>query len=119
VVVINLFQNDSWLVEKRLDPVPNEAQRIQAYVDFVGRIRSVYPEAYIICALGSMDATKAGSAWPDYISAAVARIKTEQNDQRIDTLFFPFKEFYKHPRVHHHRADAELLTTFIQQKMDW
>jgi len=119
VVVINLFQNDSWLVEKRLDPVPNEAQRIQAYVDFVGRIRSVYPKAYIVCALGSMDATKAGSAWPGYISAAVARIKTEQNDQRIDTLFFPFKEFYKHPRVHHHRADAELLTTFIQQKMDW
>lgn len=119
VVVINLFQNDSWLVEKRLDPVPTEAQRIQAYVDFVGRIRSVYPKAYIVCALGSMDATKAGSAWPDYISAAVERIKTQQNDQRIATLFFPFKEFYKHPRVHHHRADAELLTTFIQQKMDW
>ena len=119
VVVINLFQNDSWLVEKRLDPIPNEAQRIQAYVDFVGRIRSVYPKAYIVCALGSMDATKAGSAWPGYISAAVARIKTEQNDQRIDTLFFPFKEFYKHPRVHHHRADAELLTAFIRQKMDW
>lgn len=119
VVVINLFQNDSWLVEKRLDPVPNEAQRIQAYVDFVGRIRNVYPEAYIVCALGSMDATKAGSAWPGYIAAAVERIKAEQNDQRIDTLFFPFKEFYKHPRVQHHRADAELLTAFIQQKMDW
>lgn len=119
VVVINLFQNDSWLVEKRLDPIPDQAQRIQAYVDFVSRIRSVYPKAYIVCALGSMDATKAGSAWPGYISAAVERVKAEQNDQRIDTLFFPFKEFYKHPRVHHHRANAKLLTNFIQQKMDW
>lgn len=119
VVVINLFQNDSWLVEKRLDPVPTDAQRIQAYVDFVSRIRSVYPKAYIVCALGSMDATKEGSAWPGYIATAVERIKTEQKDQRIDTLFFPFKEFYKHPRVHHHQQDAALLTRFIQQKMDW
>lgn len=119
VVVINLFQNDSWLVEKRLDPVPTDAQRIQAYVDFVDRIRSVYPNAYIICALGSMDATKEGSAWPGYIRAAVERIKIEQKDQRIDTLFFPFKEFYKHPRVHHHQQDAALLTAFIQQKMGW
>jgi hypothetical protein len=119
VVVINLFQNDSWLVDKRLDPVPTEAQRIQAYVDFLTSVRRHYPHAFIVCTLGSMDATKAGSPWPGYIAAAVERIKTEQQDQRIDTLFFPFKEFYKHPRVHHHQENAALLTQFIREKMHW
>lgn len=119
VVVINLFQNDSWLVEKRLTPVPTETQRIQAYVDFVTSIRRHYPNAFIVCTLGSMDATKAGSPWPGYISAAVERLRTEKKDQRIDTLFFPFKDFYKHPRVQHHQENALLLTQFIRTKMGW
>lgn len=119
VVVINLFQNDSWLVERRHDVMLNDNHRIQAYVDFVSNIRRVYPKAFIVCALGSMDATKEGSDWPGYISAAVERMKNEQKDTKIDTLFFPFKDFYKHPRVHHHQADAELLTQFIREKMQW
>lgn len=119
VVVINLLQNDSWLVEKRLNPIPTEAQRIQAYDHFLSQIRHRYPNAFIICALGSMDATKPGSPWPGYINAAVERRKREHQDQRIATLFFPFTNFYKHPRVHHHRANAELLTEFIRQKMQW
>lgn len=119
VVVVNLFQNDSWLVERRHDVMLNDNHRIQAYVDFVSEIRRVYPKAFIVCALGSMDATKEGSDWPGYISAAVERMKNEQKDTKIDTLFFPFKDFYKHPRVHHHQADAELLTQFIREKMQW
>lgn len=119
VVVINLFQNDSWLVERRYDVMLNDNHRIQAYVDFVKSIRRVYPKAYIVCALGSMDATKEGSAWPGYITTAVERIKKEQKDKRIDTLFFPFTDFYQHPRVHHHQDNAKLLTAFIRQKMRW
>ncbi len=119
VVVINLFQNDSWLVEKRLEPVPTDAQRIKAYVDFVESVRARYPEAYIVCALGDMDAVKQGSPWPGYIEAAVAQVRARHPGAAIDTFFFPFKEFYKHPRVHHHRENAALLTAFIRQKMDW
>jgi hypothetical protein len=121
VVVINLFQNDAWLIdrEKRLNPVPTDDQRVQAYVDFVKTIRGKYPKAYIVCALGSMDAVKEGSKWPGYVSAAVARIKADNPQENIDTLFFDFTGYTAHPRVKQHRANAEKLTGFIKQKMGW
>ncbi|MEP6505782.1 MAG: SGNH/GDSL hydrolase family protein [Betaproteobacteria bacterium] len=121
VVVINLLQNDRWLIERehRLDPEPTDAQRIQAYVDFVGTIRKKYPDAFIVCALGNMDATQTGSKWPGYVRDAVARLKQEQGDGRIDTLFFEFTGFGAHPRVKHHQAMAARLTAFIKDKMHW
>lgn len=121
VVVINLFQNDNWLIdrEKRLKPAPSDEQRIQAYVDFVGRIRAVYPKATIVCALGSMDAMREGSKWPGYVTAAVARIRDKQHDDKIDTVFFEFTGYGAHPRVKQHQANAAKLTAFIRQKMGW
>jgi len=120
VVVINLMQNDSWLIgrDKKLQPDPSDAQRIAAYQTFVARVRSLYPKAYIVCALGSMDATKAGSVWPGYVSQAVTNLQ-EKGDQRIDTLFFPFTGYGHHPRVRHHQANADLLTAFVRKKMGW
>jgi hypothetical protein len=121
VVVINLMQNDHWLIDdhKRLVPMPDDAQRVQAYKGFVQKIRALYPKAYIVCALGSMDAIRPGSRWPDYVRGAVAQIREEQNDQRIDTLMFEFTGYTAHPRVRHHQANAALLTAFIRQKLDW
>ncbi len=120
VVVINLFQNDSWLVdrEKRLQPAPTDAQRVQAYINFVRSVRAKYPKAQIICALGSMDAT-ATPKWPGYITTAVERMKKENNDQKLDTIFFEFTGFGGHPRIAQHKANAEKLTVFIKQKMNW
>lgn len=121
VVVINLFQNDSWLTDRehRLIPNPTDEQRIQAYIDFVKKIRSKYPKAYVICALGSMDATKTGSKWPGYINTAVSRIKQENPQEKMDTLFFEFTGYEAHPRVKQHQANAAKLTAFIKQKMNW
>jgi len=121
VVVINLFQNDSWLTDRdhRLNPNPTDEQRIQAYMDFVKTIRSKYPKAYIVCALGSMDATKEGSKWPGYITTAVARLKQENPKEKMDTIFFEFTGYGAHPRVKHHQANAAKLTAFIKEKMKW
>ena len=121
VVVINLFQNDKWLIDRehRLKPTPSDEQRIKAYLDFVKSIRGKYPHAYIICALGSMDATEAGSKWPGYITAAVTRMKKEDPGEKIDTLFFEFTGFGGHPRVKQHQANAAKLTAFIRGKMGW
>jgi len=120
LVVINLFQNDAWLVdrEKRLQPMPTDAQRVQAYIDFVRSIRAKYPNAQIICALGSMDAT-ATPKWPGYITTAVERMKKENKDQKLDTIFFEFTGYGGHPRIAQHKANAEKLTAFIKQKMNW
>ncbi len=121
VVVINLFQNDSWLTDRehRLNPNPTDEQRIQAYVDFVKTIRGKYPKAYIVCALGSMDATKEGSKWPGYITTAVERMKQENPKEKMDTIFFEFTGYGAHPRVKQHQVNAAKLTAFIKQKMKW
>lgn len=120
VVVINLFQNDRWLVdrEKRLSPMPDDAQRIAAYKIFVQKIRALYPKAYIVCALGSMDAVQAGSKWPGYMRTAVDQMAAA-GDRRIDTIVFPYTGFGGHPRVKQHQANAAQLTAFIRQKVGW
>ena len=121
VVVINLLQNDSWLTDRehRLTPNPTDEQRIQAYTDFVKTVRAKYPQAFIVCALGSMDATREGSKWPGYITTAVANMKKENPREKMDTLFFEFTGYGSHPRVKQHQANAAKLTAFIKQKMHW
>jgi hypothetical protein len=120
VVVINLLQNDSWLIgrDHKLQPEPDAAGRIAAYQAFVARVRQLYPKAYIVCALGSMEATKAGSEWPGYVTTAVEHLR-KGGDARIDTLFFPFTGYGQHPRVKQHQANAAKLTAFIKGKMGW
>jgi hypothetical protein len=121
VVVINLLQNDKWLIdrEKKLIPAPDDAERVQRYRAFVQEIRKRYPRAYIVCALGSMDATQPGSKWPDVVRSAVAQIERDTGDARIATLMFPFTGYQGHPRVKQNRANAALLTAFIRQKLGW
>ncbi|WP_430816513.1 SGNH/GDSL hydrolase family protein [Carboxylicivirga sp. RSCT41] len=124
VVVINLFQNDSWLVHKPHrkefkkafgDAKPDERFIIESYKAFVSDIRLKYPGASIICALGSMDATKEGSPWPGYIEAAV----DELSDDKIHTLFFPYKNTPGHPKVDEHKIMARQLITFIEENIKW
>ncbi|PZX20414.1 GDSL-like lipase/acylhydrolase family protein [Breznakibacter xylanolyticus] len=121
VVVINLFQNDSWLVNKPEheqfvarfgSQAPDSSAIIAAYGRFVGDIRARYPKANIICALGSMDATREGSFWPGYIASAVNSL----GDDKIYTLFFPFKNSYGHPSVSEQQAMAKQLIGFIEDK---
>ncbi len=124
VVVINLFQNDSWIVNKpdfaefkhRFgSEAPDSATIIAAYKDFVSAIRQKYPEASIICALGSMDATMEGSQWPGYIQSAVNQL----NDGDIYTCFFPYKNTGGHPKVSEHKVMADALITFIEENIEW
>jgi hypothetical protein len=120
LVVINLFQNDSWLIDRdhRLNPEPSDKQRIAAYIAFIRSIRAQYPQAQIVCALGSMDAT-ATAKWPGYIKTAVADMKKTYGDEKLDVLFFEFTGYGQHPRIAQHKANAAQLTAFIKQKMDW
>jgi len=121
IVVINLFQNDRWLIKKPelISPEPTEEQIIQAYVDLVYSIIQRYPNKPIICALGSMDITKQDSNWPGYVKKAVARIKQIDGKANIDTILFEHTGYKKHPRVHQHQRNAKKLTEFIKSKMEW
>jgi len=124
IVVINLFQNDSWLVQmperKEFktnfgDKAPDDASLIHAYQNFVTQIRQKYPNANIICALGTMDATKKGSKWMDYISTAV----TNLNDKKIYTHFMEFKESPGHPTKQEQEIMANSLIQFIDSTIAW
>ena len=118
VVVINLLQNDSWLYDKRLDPVPDTRTILEAYKDFVSRIRIKYPQSQIVCTLGIMDAIAPGKPWPEYVRQAVRELQNN-GDHRISAFIFSFDGFTKHPRVSHHKKMADELTGYIRQLMNW
>jgi len=124
LVVVNLFQNDSWLVHMPEEPTfeqrfgneaPDEEKIISSYVDFISKLRGVYPETPIICALGSMDATREGSPWPGYVTTAVENL----DDQELYTLFFPYINKPGHPRVEDNRKMADQLISFIEDTFNW
>lgn len=124
IVVINLFQNDSWIVKLPDQPefkhrfgktAPSAEQITTAYRNFLQNIRQKYPKAYIICTLGSMDATRSGAVWPGYIREAVKSF----DDKKISTLFFPYKQTSGHPRVAEQQAMADQLIGYIEQHIRW
>ncbi|HVZ95271.1 MAG TPA: GDSL-type esterase/lipase family protein [Chitinophagaceae bacterium] len=124
VVVINLFQNDSWIVrlpgneqfKNRFGTKPpDEAFIIKSYKDFVQTIRSAYPKAQIICMLGNMDITKEGSPWPGYVQQAV----DELHDNKIFTFFAPYKNTNGHPDTKEQKALAAQLINFMDQHIKW
>lgn len=124
VVVINLLQNDSWLINNPKHPEfkhrfetekPTEDFIIKSYQDFVKTIRGKYPKAQIICMLGNMDITKKGSPWPEYARKAVNQLK----DPEIYTLVVPYKETGGHPKVKEQQVLADNLIQFIDQHIKW
>ncbi|RFM33348.1 electron transporter RnfD [Chitinophaga silvisoli] len=124
LVVINLFQNDSWLVTrpeheqfkaKFGDKAPDGKTIVAAYSELVKKIRAKHPKAVIICALGNMDATRKGSVWPGYIKEAVAGL----HDAKIHTCFFPYKETPGHPNAKEQEAMAKQLIAYISKNIKW
>ena len=124
IVVINLFQNDSWLIKMPQHAefkhrfgttAPGESFIVESYENFVKTIRSKYPGAYIICVLGNMDATKQGVPWPGYVQKAVGNI----NDPKIFTHFFEYKNTGGHPKIDEQQKMADSLIGFIESKINW
>jgi hypothetical protein len=124
VVIINLFQNDSWLVNRKDYPEftarfgttpPTPETIIAAYQAFVKKIRSHYPKAQIICMLGNMDITHEGSVWPGYVLRAVEGL----NDPDIHTLFVPYKKTGGHPTAQEQQVLADSLIAFMEKTLGW
>ncbi|MCF7954624.1 MAG: hypothetical protein K9M75_02365 [Phycisphaerae bacterium] len=105
IVVINLGQNDKV-------GSYTQAGAEQNYINFTQTIRSNYPNAHIILALGSMDATRAGSPWPGYLQNAVSELNTTYGDSKVYSLIFPYSGG-AHPDVARHAVMATQLTDFI------
>jgi len=124
VVVINLFQNDSWIVthpdteqlKARFgSSAPTPDFIINAYGNFVKSVRGKYPKAKIVCILGSMDATKTGSPWPGYIQKAVDGLA----DKNVYTHFIPYKDTPGHPNIKEQQVMADDLIAFMKKNIGW
>ncbi len=124
IVVINLFQNDAALVNRPQHPqfkfrfgnkAPDSTFIVNAYVNFLKKIRGHYPESRIICTLGSMTATRKDLPWRTYVKEAVKNM----NDDRICTYFFFYKGGYMHPKEEEHRRMADSLIRFIDKNNKW
>jgi lysophospholipase L1-like esterase len=113
VVVVNLGVNDY-----STEPNPDEDFFVNGYVKFLGRIRSCYPSAPIVCFndLG----------WPYYadnVKKAV-EMRQKQGDKLISFASYPsFKPEEMgcdyHPKVAGHRVIADVLTKYLRQLMKW
>jgi hypothetical protein len=124
IIVVNLFQNDSWLVnspkhQQFIDRFgtqkPMQSFITNAYKNLITSIRQNNPKAIIICALGNMDATKENSKWPEYIKTATS----ELNDSKIYNLIFPYKNSAGHPKRNEQEAMAKQLISFIEEYVKW
>lgn len=124
LVVINLFQNDSWIVNMPKyaefktrfgDKAPTADFIIDAYADFLKKLRTAYPNAHIIAALGNMDVTKTGSKWPGYIESALKKL----GDAKMYSHFVPYKNSKGHPNIKEHEAMAKSLIEFIENQIKW
>jgi lysophospholipase L1-like esterase len=124
LVLINLLQNDSWIVNMPDNEqfkmrfgtkAPDSSFIITAYKNFVQTIRTTYPAAQIICMLGNMDITSKGSLWPGYVVKAVY----ELHDKKIYVYFAPYKETPVHPKVKEQQMLADGLIQFIDQHIKW
>jgi len=124
IVVINLFQNDSWIVnmpendqfKNRFEnDAPTKEFMINSYKNFVQTIRSKYANSKIICLLGNMDITKEGSLWPSYVEEAVS----ELDDENIYALFIQYKNSEGHPKVEEQKILADGLIQFIEENIVW
>lgn len=105
VVVINLGQNDYWGNYSQSGAQGN-------YINFARTLRGEYPDAHIILALGSMNATQPGSPWPGYLKYAVSELNSTYSDPKVYSLIFPYSG-NPHPTVARHADMAEQLREFI------
>jgi len=124
IVVVNLFQNDAVLVNMPNHPqfkarfgsrAPDSTFIVNAYVNFLNKIREQYPNASIICTLGSMTATRKDLPWRGYVNKAVKYM----NDDKIFIHFFFYKGGYMHPKVEEHQRMANSLIEFIDNNIKW
>jgi hypothetical protein len=124
VVVINLLQNDSWIIKlpdneqfknRFGTQAPDSKFIINAYKNFAQTIRKTYPHAQIICMLGSMDITKEGSRWPGYVKKAVDGL----NDGNFFTYIAPYKNTPGHPKIKEQQMLADGLIHFIEEHIKW
>ncbi|HLK38470.1 MAG TPA: SGNH/GDSL hydrolase family protein [Polyangiaceae bacterium] len=123
VVVVNLGTNDFFR------PDLHEPAFVTPYVALLGQIRTRYPGAFIVCAMGPMvlDTYPPGannlSRMRRFLRATVDAVHA-QGDRRVAMIEFPVQDPATsacgfHPSLRVHRQMARLLTGEIKRDLRW
>jgi hypothetical protein len=106
LVVINLFQNDSWTRKGT-----KKSEAIAAYTAFVRRLRGHYPKAKIVCTLGSMSANQ--GQWAAWVRESVGLLNGA-GDKEVYCYIFKLRTGFRHPNKQDHAKMAAELTAFVK-----
>lgn len=118
VVVINLSTNDYSV------GVPERTAFVNAYVNFVKKIRGQYPAAHIYCAIGPMLWGEGLDSARDYISGLVNQFQSA-GDTKVHFIEFPGQDGSLgygedwHPSAATHAVMAEQLAGQIKKDLNW
>lgn len=114
VLVINFGAND-------FAQGCDSAEYRKVYDGFIDKVRKVYPNTYIICAIGTHSVS---SAYPHI--QTVVRERVSAGDKRIAGFKFTASVSLKgmsgadnHPSVECHKIMAEELTAFLKDRLNW
>lgn len=115
IVVINIGTNDYSYTGKDEDL---QQEFLEAYGDFLGKVRSNNPDAKIVCTLGVMGA----ELFPK-IEEAAAQYIAETGDENVYTLKLDYQDEEDgfggdyHPTIKTHRKIADQLVDFLKTIM--
>jgi hypothetical protein len=118
VVVINLGTNDA--SAKNL----TAAKFKPAYAAFVGKVREKYPDALILCAVGSMLGQAEHALALEFLGA-IANDRKSAGDARVKVLDLGTQDALLgtgcawHPNVAEDKRMADLLTKELRQSLGW
>ena len=112
VVTVCLGQNDG---------VQDSALFCSAYVTFLQRLRSHYPQAQLVCLTSPMADSNLTAVQKKYIISIVENLE-KGGDKKVSHYFFAKRYFHgcdSHPDVEEHQQIAAELTAYLKNKMDW
>jgi lysophospholipase L1-like esterase len=116
-VVVRLGRNDYWQ-----KPHPKREMFRTAYLNFIKKIRSKYPNAHIFTLCSPMRK----DPHCDYINSIVNEVKYKNGDKKIhfikvDVKFNQKRDFgcEKHPNRFGHKKISDFLEPVIRKEMKW
>jgi lysophospholipase L1-like esterase len=123
VVVVNVGTNNFATYD------PGEMRFVHFYTKLVARIREVYPDAFVVCALGPMLSDRYPTDRKNLTQAKkymkVAMEKLQANDAKVAFLEFPEQNHANglgcgwHPSKKTNQLMADRLTALVKEKLGW
>ena len=113
LVMIDLGAND-------LSAPLDSAIFVNAYIEFLGRIRRNYPAARMVCLVGPFSPDEKTGKWQNYVHAVVDSFSKKDNQ----IYYFEFSPIELngsdwHPNVAEDQALAGELIPYVKKLMNW